>query len=135
MIQFFTVALFITFSVSAAAADCDLGSVPKDQQTSSPSFQVGYRLDPPDISVSEPFSVILEICDKDGSAFTGTPVADAHMPMHGHGMNYQPQIKKIGEGMYRADGFLFHMPGKWQFRIDIEDKGKSEQVTLDRALR
>lgn len=123
------------FSASAAAAACGVQQLPKEQQTSSPSFIVGYAPDPANISVAEHFSVILEVCKKDGKPYMGTPIVDAHMPMHRHGMNYRPTIEKISDGIFRAVGFLFHMPGKWQFKFDIEDGGKSERVTLDYLLK
>ena len=128
-------ALLATLYTSVAVADCDFGNLPNDQRTSSASFDVGYRLEPPKIAVAEPFSMVIEICNKDGSSFTGAPVVNAHMPLHGHGMNYRPRITKTDEGTFRAEGFLFHMPGKWQFKIDIEGNGKAERVTLDRAFK
>lgn len=121
--------------VPAAMAECGIHKLPAGQQASSASFQVGYVPNPSTIAVSEHFSVILEICKKDGTPFAGTPVVDAHMPMHRHGMNYRPQVEKLSGGKFRADGLLFHMPGKWQFKFDIQDGDSSERVTLDYMLK
>ena len=32
-------------------------------------------------------------------------------------MNYRPQRRAKGDGRYRAEGLLFHMPGRWQFVV------------------
>jgi len=38
---------------------------------------------------------------------------DAGMRAHNHGMNVKPDIKDLGQGHYKVNGMLFHMPGEW----------------------
>ena len=46
---------------------------------------------------------------------------DAGMPMHGHGMNYQPEKKVLVDGGAVLAGFAFHMPGQWRLRFTLRD--------------
>jgi hypothetical protein len=59
---------------------------------------------------------------------------DAQMPEHRHGMNYRPQISASGEGRYLAEGFLFHMPGRWQLVFDVDRDGQTERLATDLVL-
>lgn len=52
---------------------------------------------------------------------------DAQMPEHGHGMNVAPTILLVSSGAV-AEGMLFHMAGRWEVDIDIDDG-----VTVERA--
>jgi hypothetical protein len=54
---------------------------------------------------------------------------DAGMPMHGHGMNYQPSERKIGPGHSSFDGMVFHMPGHWQIMFDVYKGDKRKRLT------
>ncbi len=63
---------------------------------------------------------------------------DATMPEHQHGMNYRPSIQRIGatqDGRWRADGLMFHMPGRWELRFDIQADGRIERLTDTVLLR
>ena len=51
------------------------------------------------------------------------------MPEHRHGMNYAPEVKAVGPGRWRAEGLMFHMPGKWVLVFEIRAAGKSDRVT------
>ncbi len=54
--------------------------------------------------------------------------ADAAMPHHGHGMNFVPRTTPLGDGRYRIDGLLFHMRGRWELFVDVEDDGLLERA-------
>ena len=47
-------------------------------------------------------------------------LVDADMPEHRHGMNYRARVQALGGGRYRADGLMFHMPGRWRFVFDLQ---------------
>jgi hypothetical protein len=47
------------------------------------------------------------------------------MPSHGHGMNTKPRLTRLGDGEWRAEGMLFHMPGEWELYV---------YVGLDKAM-
>jgi cytochrome c peroxidase len=83
------------------------------------------------LSVSEHFSVDVEACAKAGPA-PRTLKVDAHMPAHRHGMNYAPKVTALGPGRWRAEGLLFHMPGKWEliFIVDGERLAHAMEVSF-----
>jgi hypothetical protein len=92
-----------------------------------------FRLDPLAIALSEPFGVDLAACDGAGRALEIVRI-DAQMPEHRHGMNYEPSLRVEAGGRARADGLLFHMPGRWQFTFDVKDGAAIRQLTADYML-
>jgi cytochrome c peroxidase len=58
-------------------------------------------------------------CAKPGHALPDELKLDALMPEHKHGMNYAPAVKRLGPGRWRAEGLMFHMPGKWQLVFEL----------------
>jgi cytochrome c peroxidase len=83
----------------------------------SPRFVLAFRS--AGVEVGKHFGVDIAACAKSGAA-PSTLKVDAHMPEHRHGMNYTPSLKKTGPGQWRAEGLLFHMPGKWEFVFEID---------------
>ena len=69
--------------------------------------------------VGKLFAVVVKVCPADA---TLTRV-DATMPEHRHGMNYRPSIQQLGPGLWRAEGLMFHMPGLWEMRLDVQSGG------------
>ena len=53
------------------------------------------------------------------------------MPEHGHGMNRVPRIEAKGGGRFRAEGLLFHMPGKWELYFDVTRGALTERAQAD----
>ena len=53
------------------------------------------------------------------------------MPAHRHGVNYRARVSPQGDGRFRAEGLLFHMPGKWQLVFDVERPDRTERLTAD----
>jgi cytochrome c peroxidase len=78
----------------------------------SEHYVVAWRAAP---EVGKHFAVEVAACAKPGAAAPSSLKVDAQMPEHRHGMNYAPTVKPIGPGHWRAEGLLFHMPGKWEF--------------------
>ena len=60
---------------------------------------------------------------------------DAIMPEHKHGMNYRPTVVPGKDGRYRAEGFLFHMPGRWEVNFDVRSGGGNERLSHDIILK
>jgi len=90
-----------------------------------------YRTAPPKIAVGKHFAVEALVCAKGaGAPPTGLRV-DAAMPEHRHGMNYRARVLPLGEGRYRAEGLLFHMPGRWQFLFDVDRAGGAERLAAE----
>lgn len=55
-------------------------------------------------------------------------LVDAQMPEHSHGMNVAPTITVESGSLARAEGMLFHMNGRWEVDVDIDDG-----TTVERA--
>ncbi len=53
---------------------------------------------------------------------------DAQMPEHGHGMNVAPMVTIAAAGSGSAEGMLFHMSGRWEVDVDLDDG-----ITVERA--
>jgi hypothetical protein len=57
------------------------------------------------------------------------------MPEHRHGMNYRPSVKPLGDGRWRVEGLMFHMPGRWELQLDVRADGRSERLLDTITLR
>ena len=91
---------------------------------------MAFRSDPARIEVGEPFALVLNVCTKSGAPAELLAV-DAQMPDHRHFMNYRASIKSNGDGRFRAEGMLFHMPGRWEITFDVRAGEESERLTHD----
>lgn len=98
--------------LSGAAQACEL---PPGRRVESPNFAIAYATDPAKIEVGAHFAVLYSVCAKTPAANPEQITVDAWMPEHRHGMNYKPSVRALGGGRYRAEGLLFHMPGRWEF--------------------
>jgi hypothetical protein len=87
---------------------------------------VYFRTEPRNIPLGEFFSLELTVC-QEATQWQGSLAIDATMPAHGHGMNYQSQVTPI-EGGFRADGFLFHMPGQWRLDFNLQGDAGSHHI-------
>ena len=84
----------------------------------------------PDIEVGRHFAVEAVVCTQPPAA-VATVRVDAQMPEHRHGMNYRPRVSARGNGLYVAEGLLFHMPGRWQLLFDVERGGRTERLEAE----
>ena len=131
----FLAALFALLFANAAWADCplDLGRG-TGLVIFSDHYLIAFRPEPLRIEVGQPFSLLFNICAK-----SNTPgellAVDAQMPDHKHGMNYRTTIVPGGDGRYRVDGLVFHMPGHWELSIDVRAGEESERLTHDFILK
>jgi hypothetical protein len=70
----------------------------------------------------------------------GRPVSGAQinlrgwMPDHGHGFVRQPLVMEKGDGLYRLEGVLLHMRGKWQLFFDVTKESSSDVVSFELEL-
>lgn len=70
------------------------------------------------IQVGQPFALDIVVCPAPQAL-----AVDADMPAHRHGMNYRPTVQSLGHGRYRAEGLLWHMPGRWRLMFDVDRAG------------
>jgi hypothetical protein len=85
---------------------------------------VEFRSEP--IVVGEPFA--LEVLTCAGQRLTRV---DADMPEHRHGMNYTPSLRELGPNRFRAEGMLFHMPGRWRITFELGPQRLTADLLLE----
>jgi hypothetical protein len=119
----------------ASADDCplDLGHGTGLVLFSS-QHMLAFRPDPIRIEVGQPFSLLLNVCTRRGGPAELLAV-DSTMPEHKHGMNYAPTIVSRGDGRFRVEGMVFHMPGTWEVVFDVRSDGKTERLTHEIVLK
>ena len=116
-----------TMTFAAAAQTC--AEIPGAQKLESDRYVVAYLTRPGKIAVGQHFEMDLVVCAKQAQPAPENLRIDAHMPEHRHGMNYRTTVKSTDGGRYSADGFLFHMPGRWEFIFEVRSRGKTDRVT------
>lgn len=97
-------------------------------------YTIAYQSSPAKIPLGQPFALLFAVCANNGAAAPASVSVDAQMPEHRHGMNYRPSIKTEAAGRYRADGLLFHMPGRWELIFEVRANGKAERATLSEVI-
>jgi hypothetical protein len=110
----------------------------KAQSVDSKQYTLAYRTQPEKIAIGQHFAVELALCAKDGAPTPETVRVDAHMPDHRHGMNYKTTVTSSGAGKYRAEGLMFHMPGRWEYIFEVRAGGASgttERLTTSVVLQ
>jgi cytochrome c peroxidase len=115
--------------VSGAAQAC----VPSLDGTRLETSRFVLAFKPESISVAQHFTVEIAVCAKSAAVAESIKV-DAHMPEHRHGMNYAVEVKPLGPGRWRAEGLMFHMPGKWEFVFEIRAAGRTDRVAREFLL-
>ena len=81
---------------------------------------------PAQVRVGEAFAVEVAVCPA-----AALDRAAATMPEHRHGMNYKPSIRPAGEGRYRTEGWVFHMPGRWEFAFEAGGERFADSLRLE----
>ena len=97
------------------------------------TYAVQWRtLDGAPIPNNEPFQLIATVQRvADGSDVLDAQVVfQGDMPGHGHGMLREPRSTELGDGLYRIDGVLLHMAGRWIVHIDVIEAGRAERSTF-----
>ena len=122
----------ITALASLAAIACEL---PPGARVESGRVAISYWTVPAKIAVGQPFVLELAACAKpvDGKIrpLSDRVRMDAHMPEHRHGMNYRAKVVPMGAGRFLSEGWLFHMPGRWEFLFDIDTERLTHSVRVE----
>lgn len=105
---------------TALAAACPLPA-PALQQG---GVQAAWQVVGAPVAVGQHFAIELQLCPADATLLR----VDASMPEHRHGMNYRSSLKDLGDGRWRAEGLMFHMPGRWALRLEVLAAGRTEQL-------
>ena len=112
-------ALVLALAAPAARA-CELPGGPA-QKLQSAAHTILYRATPA-LRIGEHFTLELAVCPPPEQL-----KVDAWMPEHRHGMNYRPSVRHLGGERNRAEGLLFHMPGRWEFLFELRAGGEAER--------
>lgn len=111
-------------SLAVAAAACGDGwpmqAAVEAGAEAAAAPRLSFRTVPAQIAVGRPFKVEAVVCPAAGGARPSKLVVDADMPEHRHGMNYRSRVQALGSDRYRAEGLMFHMPGRWRFVFDLQ---------------
>jgi cytochrome c peroxidase len=92
----------------------------------STRYLLGFKAEA--VEVASFFSVDVTTCPKSGQPPTEALKVDAQMPEHRHGMNYAPTVRALGPGRWRAEGLMFHMPGRWELAFAVTAGGATDRL-------
>jgi YtkA-like len=112
-----------TLAGSSAALACGEGLAQPTRQIENAQAVLVYRTVPDPVKVGRHFGIDFAVCPRGQVAPPDEVRVDAHMPEHKHGMNYKPGVTAIGQGRYRAEGLMFHMPGRWELVFELHGAG------------
>jgi hypothetical protein len=114
---------WLLFCLAPVAQACELPGGPAERVESGGTTVV-YRAAP--IQVGKHFALDLQVCPAPDAL-----VVDAWMPAHQHGMNYRPSVTALGGGRYRAEGLMFHMPGRWEFTFELRTGKETQRLARE----
>jgi hypothetical protein len=97
-------------------------------------YEIAFAVVPEPIAAGKHFALDIAVCPRAGAEAPKALQVDAAMPEHRHGMNYRPVVASRGPGRYRADGLMFHMPGRWDLYFDVATSAGSERLTATRHI-
>ena len=115
----------------AACVGAQACELPGAKRLEAKALALAYRTVPATIPVGAHFVLEVLVCPKSGVAMPAAIKADATMPEHRHGMNYKPSIAAMGGGRFRSEGWLFHMPGRWEFAFEAGGERITDSVRIE----
>lgn len=123
----FIIICFVADAYAFVSQGCkaDKGWVALERVDASSDIAV-IDLNVDDITLGQPFSFDFRLCQK-GVEKPDRVTANATMPAHKHGMNYNPTVvfDDVTDS-FKVEDFVFHMPGEWEIVLSAY---KSEAVT------
>ena len=112
-------------SAAGAAAACGDALPPASRLLADAAgWQLAFAPSAGPVAVGRPFALDIIVCPPAGQPPPAALRVDAEMPAHRHGMNYRTTVQSLGGGRWRADGLLFHMPGRWRFLFELDRAGQ-----------
>ena len=124
----------LALAASAGARACGEALRPPADRVANARYEIAFSALPEPIAVGQHFALDIVVCPRDGATAPTALRVDAVMPEHRHGMNYRPDVVARGAGAYRADGLMFHMPGRWDIVFDLVTGSGTERLTATRVL-
>jgi hypothetical protein len=117
--------------IALAAVSASACELPPGVRIESERLAVSYWTIPAKIAVGQPFALELAACPKSGTVVSERVKLDAHMPEHRHGMNYRTKVVPLGIGRFHSEGWLFHMPGRWEFVFDLGAERLTHSIRIE----
>ena len=120
-------ALSAATATAGAAADKPCGAAldaRHRQVLDAAHHRLAFAPSPPPLVTGRHFALDIEVCPKAQAALPVALRVNADMPAHGHGMNYQPTVRALGNGRYRAEGLMLHMAGRWRLQFELSADGR-----------
>ena len=114
----------------AVHAECPLPPESPALASEGP-VQVRWTTEPAAVQVGEPFVMRVVLCPSTAKLLR----VDASMPEHRHGMNYQPSVKPLGNGLWQVEGMVWHMAGRWALKPDAELDGEVHRLSPSIMLK
>lgn len=114
---------------------CSIGPTHGDDRswlTRSGYYRVSYvsELDPIEINRIHTWEFRVETPDG-GPVIGATLTAKGGMPLHNHGLPTAPRMTEdLGDGRYRFEGFRFHMKGKWELFVTVDNGDRRDTVVI-----
>ncbi|MCB9637723.1 MAG: FixH family protein [Myxococcales bacterium] len=147
--RFFAVLLLPLLTVWAMTSACPAPNTGDGGQEATPegsgnvrtlatkegTYRITYAPSPDPIPLNENFGLMITVEYADGREMTLpedlTVKADGFMPEHNHGMLQAPTVQKESSAKYKIEGMKFHMPGKWQLKVEITTNNKTELAEFE----
>jgi hypothetical protein len=114
---------------AAAAGPCGATLAGAPRTVEDARYTIAYVTVPDPVVVGAHFVVDFAVCPRAATPVPQEVRIDATMPEHRHGMNYRPVVSATAAGVYRAEGMLFHMPGRWDLAFDVVAGTRSDRLT------
>ena len=90
--------------------------------TDGETYYVLVETDPSPVPFNEEFSTTISVYpnEQKEQPLSDVDVAvDSSMPAHGHGMNQSPTMTGPTDGIFTAEGLLWHMEGEWDLTVYV----------------
>lgn len=121
-----------TSAHGAAADDCAAAlKAPRALRAEADGYAIAFVPRPAPLATGRHFALDIAVCPPSGAPAPKGLAVDADMPAHQHGMNYRASVTARSRGLYRAEGLMLHMPGRWRFIFDVALDGRSVRVTRE----
>jgi hypothetical protein len=122
-------------AVASHTFACGDGLPAPKRTVESARYVVAWHTLPAPPIVGEHFVVDLAVCPKPGAKRPADVRVGATMPDHRHGMNYRPTVTPQAGERYRAQGMMFHMPGRWVIEFELIGEGTTDRVMAEMVLK
>ena len=114
---------------AAAASPCGTALSGPTRTIDGTRYIIVFKTVPQAVKVGTHFAVDFAVCPRAPGEAPSAVRVDANMPAHRHGMNYRPVVTTKSGELFRAEGLLFHMPGRWDLTFDVDAGGRTERLT------